>query len=174
MRKNFNNFIYLFLTALSLHRCTGLSFVVESGGYSLVALPRFLTAMASLAVEHGAQRYTALSNWGAWASVVVAHGLSSCGSQPGSITVACGPMWHVRSSMIRDRTHVSCVGRWVLYHWATRETSKRHWERLQLILGVNLDDGLYCNHMKRPNVSEVRFLLICLFFFLHLLLLGHS
>ena len=25
------------------------------------------------------------------------------------------------SSWPRDRTHVSCIGRWILYHWATRE-----------------------------------------------------
>ena len=25
------------------------------------------------------------------------------------------------SSWIRDQTHVSCIGRWILYHWATRE-----------------------------------------------------
>ena len=25
------------------------------------------------------------------------------------------------SSWIRDQTHVSCTGRWILYHWATRE-----------------------------------------------------
>ena len=25
------------------------------------------------------------------------------------------------SSWSRDQTHVSCVGKWVLYHWATRE-----------------------------------------------------
>ena len=25
------------------------------------------------------------------------------------------------SSWVRDRTHISCIGRWVLYHWATRE-----------------------------------------------------
>jgi len=29
--------------------------------------------------------------------------------------------WHVRSSRIRDRTHVSCIGRWILYHGATKE-----------------------------------------------------
>ena len=28
---------------------------------------------------------------------------------------------HVGSSRIRDGTHVSCIGRWVFYHWATRE-----------------------------------------------------
>ena len=30
-------------------------------------------------------------------------------------------LWHVGSSWIRDRTHVSCTGRQVLYHWVTRE-----------------------------------------------------
>ena len=26
-----------------------------------------------------------------------------------------------RSSQPRDQTHVSCIGRWALYHWATRK-----------------------------------------------------
>ena len=63
-KKNNNNFIYLFLTSLGLHCCTGLSLAVENGGYSLVAVPRFPIAMASLAVEHGAQWCTTLSNEG--------------------------------------------------------------------------------------------------------------
>ena len=25
------------------------------------------------------------------------------------------------SSQTRDQTHISCIGRWDLYHWATRE-----------------------------------------------------
>ena len=29
-----------------------------------------------------------------------------------------GP-WHVGSSRVRDRTHVSCIGWQILYHWAT-------------------------------------------------------
>ena len=28
------------------------------------------------------------------------------------------------SSRPRDGTHVSCIGRWILYHWATREAPK--------------------------------------------------
>ena len=28
-----------------------------------------------------------------------------------------------RSSWSRDQTHVSCIGRWILYYWATREAS---------------------------------------------------
>ena len=27
----------------------------------------------------------------------------------------------MESSWIRDQTHVSCIGRWILYHWATRK-----------------------------------------------------
>ena len=30
-------------------------------------------------------------------------------------------LWHVGSSRIRGRTHVSCIVRWILYHWATKE-----------------------------------------------------
>ena len=29
------------------------------------------------------------------------------------------------SSLLRGWTHVSCIGRWILYHWATWETYKR-------------------------------------------------
>ena len=30
------------------------------------------------------------------------------------------------SSWPRDWTYVSCIGRWVLYHWATRDARKRY------------------------------------------------
>ena len=36
------------------------------------------------------------------------------------------------SSPLRDRTHVSCIGRWVLHHWATRESL----QTFNLFLGV--------------------------------------
>jgi len=29
--------------------------------------------------------------------------------------------WYVESSWTRDGTHVSCIGRWILNHWTTRE-----------------------------------------------------
>ena len=44
-----------------------------SGSYSLVKVCRFLIALASLIAGHGLQSV--------WASVVVARGLGSCGSQ---------------------------------------------------------------------------------------------
>ena len=45
----------------------------------------------------------------------------------GSVAVvhdlACGwfALWHVGSSQGRDWTHVSCIDRWILNHWTTRE-----------------------------------------------------
>ena len=59
-------FIYL-LAVLGLRWCLSFSLVVASGGYSLVTVPRLLTAVVSLVVEHRLS--------GAQASVVVAHGL---------------------------------------------------------------------------------------------------
>ena len=70
-----------------------------SRGHSLVAAHGLLTAAASLAAEHGLS--------GAQASVVAVHELSC--------------PWHVESSWTRDRTHVPCIGRWILNHCTTRE-----------------------------------------------------
>ena len=38
--------------------------------------------------------------------------------------------WHVRSSWPGDRTHVSCISRQILYHWATREALIISWWRI--------------------------------------------
>ena len=57
----------------------------------------------------------------AQASVVAADGLSSCGSRALEHRLnSCGAWaqllpWHVESSQIRDQTHVSCIGRQILY-----------------------------------------------------------
>ena len=64
---------------------------------------------------------------GARASVVIAHGLSSCGSQASRAQAQ--QLWcmglvalqHVGSSRTRDRTRVPCIGRRILNHCATRE-----------------------------------------------------
>ena len=44
--------LFLFLTVLGLCCCAGSSLVVASGGHSVAAVHRLLTAVASL-VEHG-------------------------------------------------------------------------------------------------------------------------
>ena len=48
-----NNLKNLFLTVLGLRYCAGFFLVVESGGYSLVAVRRLLIAVASLVAEPG-------------------------------------------------------------------------------------------------------------------------
>ena len=55
------------------------------------------------------------------------YAFSCCGAQ--ALDCWLSSLWytglvvlhHVGSSQIRDWTHVSCIGRWILCHWATRE-----------------------------------------------------
>ena len=57
---------------------------------------------------------------GLWASIVVSHGLSICGSQ----ALECRglvAMQHVGPSQTRDQTHVPCIGRGTLNDCTTRE-----------------------------------------------------
>ena len=58
---------------LSLHCCAGFSLVSANGGYSLAAVLGLLIVVASLVAEHELQ--------GTWAALVLARGLSSCGSR---------------------------------------------------------------------------------------------
>ena len=60
------------------------------------------------------------------ASVVVACGLSSCGSRALERRLSSERMGlvaprHVGSSRTRARTRVPCIGRWILNHCATKE-----------------------------------------------------
>ena len=52
------------------------------------------------------------------------------------------------SSPPRDWTHISCIGRQVLYHWTTREAPKVHggsqscdWLRCLILPGISLSPG---------------------------------
>ena len=99
-----------------------LSLVAVSRRLLFIVVFRLLIVVASLVVEH--------SLLGTRASVVAAHGLSSCGVwAPGcvgfhSCSTQLQQLWrmglvapqHVESSRTRDRTHVTCIGRWILYH----------------------------------------------------------
>ena len=51
-------------------------------------------------------------------------GFSSCGSWAPERRlwhVGLVALWHVGSFWIRVQTHGSCIGRWILHHWTTRE-----------------------------------------------------
>lgn len=74
------------------------SLVGAGRGHSLGAMHGLLVVVASLVADHGL--------WNAQTSAVVAHTLS-CSSEVGS-------------SRTRGQTHVSCIDRSILYHWAPR------------------------------------------------------
>ena len=71
--------------------------MVASGGYSLVAVFGSLSAVASLVIELGL--WVQGLQW-VWLS---------CGSGLAALRL-------VGSSWTRDRTHVPCIGRWILTH----------------------------------------------------------
>ena len=74
---------------------------MASRGYSPVAVPWLLIAVASLVTQYGLQS--------AWAgSAVVAHGLNC-------------PLAYEILFPSQDRAHVPCIGRWIPNHRITRE-----------------------------------------------------
>ena len=83
-----------------------LSLAAASGGLLFNVVRRLLIAEASPVAEH---RPGALG-----------HVTCSEHSQQLWCTGSVAP-WHVGSSWTREGTHVSCIGRWILNHWTTRE-----------------------------------------------------
>ena len=80
---------------------------MASGGYSPAGVCGMLIAVASLVAEHRLQ--------GAQASVAVACGLSAWSSWAlENRLMGLVALQHVGSSQIRDRMHVSCIGRQIL------------------------------------------------------------
>ena len=74
-------FIFIFGCAWVLVAAPGLSLMMVSGEYSLVAVHRLLTALASLIAKHGLK--------GMWASGVAAPGLPSTGSTGVAYRLSC-------------------------------------------------------------------------------------
>ena len=103
-------FAYLFSAVLGLRCCGGFSLVVASGGSAPVATLRFPAEVASLVSTCSGRA-----------------GFSSCGSRDlEHRLIGHGPrasltLRQVGSSQIRNRAHLSCIGRTILHHWGTRE-----------------------------------------------------
>ena len=117
-----NKFIYLFIfgcIGFSLLRAD-FSVVVASGGYSSLWCTGFSLQWLLIA-EHGLYVHRLQQLWHV-GSVVVARGLSSCGSRAQQLwhTGFVAPR-HVGSSRTRARTCVPCIGRRILNHCTTRE-----------------------------------------------------
>ena len=98
--------INLFLAVLGLHCCVGSS-RGEPG------LPSSCSAQAS--------HSSGFSCGGAWANKFQELWHMGSIAGPESAGSVLTPR-HVGSSQNRDWTCVSCTGRWILHHWATRET----------------------------------------------------
>ena len=86
-------FTSLFLALLGLHCCSDFSLVAASRGYSQLQAPGF--------------------------SLRWLLSLRSPGSRAQAKSLRCTGFavpQHVGPSQMRERTHVSCIGRWILYH----------------------------------------------------------
>ena len=85
--------IYLFMAVLGLRCCTQAFSRCSEWGLLFVAVRRLLTAVASLLPSTSSRHL----------------GFISC------------VLRHVESSWTRGQIHAPCIGRQILYHWATRE-----------------------------------------------------
>ena len=97
-------FIYLFMTVQG-HCCySDFSLVAVSRGYSSLQWLLLLWSTGSRSL--GFQLL--------WNTVLVA-------------------LWHVGSSRTRNWTGLSWNGRWILYHWATRETQEMYFKEYLML-----------------------------------------
>ena len=87
------------------------SFSCVEQGLLFVAVGRPLIAVASLVAEYGLQACGLQQLW-----------LADSRAQAQQLWhMGLVAPWHVGSSQTKDRTCVSCIGRWILIHCATRE-----------------------------------------------------
>ena len=93
------------LVALGLHCCTAFPLAVGSRGYTPAG-----GAQASHCGGSSCCRAQALGHLG----------ISRC-AVPGLWSAGLVSPQHMGFSRTRDQTCVSCFGRWILYHWATKE-----------------------------------------------------
>ena len=82
-----------------------------------------------------------------------------CALEPvGSVVVACRPLWDL-NSLTGDQTHVLCIGRQILNHWATREVPKLY--VLIVVVMTRLHacaKALRTNKHREPGVVSYMFL----------------
>ena len=107
--------VCLFLTGLGLHCCEGFSLAIVSRGSSAVEVWGLLMAVVFLVVRMGSRAH-ALRDLPWVDSLAVVPKLNSCGPWVQWLQV-----WTLGSSQTRDLTCVSCIGRQIVYYWATRE-----------------------------------------------------
>ena len=102
--------MYLFLAVLGLHCCVDFSLVAVRRGYSScrAQASRYDSFFCCRAQALGRVGF---SSWGTWVQL-----LRIPGSRAQAQELWYTALWHGGSSWIRDQTHVSCIGRRILYH----------------------------------------------------------
>ena len=117
-----NNLIYsVILAVLSLCCCAGFSLVAASGGYPRCAPASHCGGFSCGGVQ--ARGRMVLSSCSTWAQQLQFPGSRAPAQWLCMSWVAL--QW-VGSSWTRDGNHVSCIGRQLLYHWATRKAPNAH------------------------------------------------
>ena len=114
-----NLFIYFWLCQVFV-AAHGLSLVVASGGYSSFPCAGF-SLWWLLSLQSIGSRCMGFSICSTRAQQLCLMGFRVQAQQlwrTGLVTP-----WHVGSSWTWDRTHVPCIGRWILNHCTTREVS---------------------------------------------------
>ena len=144
---------FFFLAALGLI-CGTQDLSLQCVGFSLVVAVVF-----PLQLWCTGSRAPGLCSCGAWApecvgSVILQHAgslvkaceLNSCGAR---VQLPHG-MWDLSSST-RDRTHIPCIGRWILYHWITREVPPSVFELIDCAYPYF---GILLSKKKEQNITQ--------------------
>ena len=105
--------VYLFISALGLHCCAGFFLVAVSGRYSLFWFRSFSLGKILLlqSMDFRAGRLQKLRCRAQQLQFLGSRAQAQQLWQPGLFA-----LHHAGSSQTRDRTHVSCIGRQILYH----------------------------------------------------------
>ena len=129
LKIGFFSFLFFFLGCMASQvqharsslRCAGSFLAMQVLCYTAQAsLQLWHVSFLSLVVARRLQGAWALQ-FAAWVSLIEVHELPSYGEQaqlPHTPSI-----WDL-SSLTRDRTHVPCIGRWILQHRTTKEVPK--------------------------------------------------
>ena len=109
--------IWLFMAVLGLRGCVGFCLAVARRSCSLVVMWWLLLLQSMGPRVHG------LSSCSTWAQQMWCTGLVA--------------LWRVGSSQTRDQTCVSCIGRRILYHWATKEVPSMYTDSCKLMKQIH-------------------------------------
>ena len=132
-------FVYFRLRWVFIAAC-GLPLVAASGGYSLLRCAGFSLRWFLLLRSTGSR----------------CAGFSSCGMQAQQLwRTGLVALWHVGSSWTRAQTCVSCIGRWILNHCATRDV-------LAFLSDIILYYSFCFSHSCLTDVSGIHHLHFCL------------